>query len=102
MAGHKLVVLYDVPTDPAHFRAYYESTHLPLAARLPGLRASRHSFDVKGMGGPAPFFCVFEAEFDSEADMVAAFRSPEGRAVAADVPNYATGAVRMLHYPLGD
>ena len=28
--------------------------------------------------------------------------SPEGAAVAADVPNYATGGATILHYPLLD
>ena len=36
---HKFVVLYNQPEDPEHFRSYYESTHIPLAAGLPGLKA---------------------------------------------------------------
>ena len=96
---HKLVVHYSEPNYPAHFRKYYVETHVPLADKLPGLRASRYSFDAKVLGpGKAPF-CVFEAEFESEAALMAALKSPEGRAVAADVPNYASGGVTMLHYP---
>jgi len=47
---HKLIVLYGHPKDPAHFRRYYVETHLPLAARLPGLKGSRYSFAVEGIG----------------------------------------------------
>jgi uncharacterized protein (TIGR02118 family) len=47
---HKLLVLYHEPNDPAHFRKYYVETHLPLASKLPGLKASRYSFDVKPLG----------------------------------------------------
>jgi uncharacterized protein (TIGR02118 family) len=97
-----MLVLYPPPHDPEHFRAYYTETHLPLVAALPGLRARRYSFDVKAMGGESPYFCVFEAEFDDAAAMRAALKSPQGAAVAADVPRYATGGAHMLHYPVPD
>ena len=72
---HKLVVLYNEPKDPAHFRKYYVETHLPLVSKLPNLKASRYSFDVKPLG--------------------------PGKAVAGDVPNYASGGVTMMHFALG-
>jgi 4-carboxymuconolactone decarboxylase len=93
----KLVVLYGPPTDPEHFRNYYTGTHLPLVARLPGLLAMRHSFDVEGVGAPSPFFCIFEAEFADAPALGAAMASREGQAVTADVANYATGGVTILH-----
>ena len=95
---HKMLVLYPPPTDPDHFRSYYEETHLPLVKKLPGLKAHRHSFSVQGVGKASPYFCVFEADFANEAAMGAAMSSPEGKAVAADVKNYATGGVTILHY----
>jgi len=96
---HKLLVLYNEPKDPAHFRTYYVGTHVPLAEKLPGLKSSRYSFEVKPLGpGKAPYFCIFEGEFESEAALMSALGSQEGKAVAADVPNYATGGVTMLHY----
>ena len=48
---HRLLVLYPPPTDPDDFRSYYEDTHLPLAAKLPGLRGYRYSFDVAAAEG---------------------------------------------------
>lgn len=96
---HKLVVLYGQPKDPEHFRRYYVETHLPLAARLPGLKASRYSFAVEGLGEPSPWFCIFEGEFATEAAMTAALQSEIGRQVAADTANYATGGLTILHYP---
>lgn len=95
---HKMVVLYNEPKDPAHFRTYYVETHVPLAEKMPGLKASRYAFDVKPLGPGKPPFCVFEAEFENEAAMMNSLRSPEGKAVAADLPNYATGGASMLHY----
>lgn len=40
---HTLMVLYGPPTDPEAFRTYYQNTHLPIARKLPGVRAIRHS-----------------------------------------------------------
>jgi len=57
----KVVVLYGHPTDADHFRHSFEETHLPLAAKLPGLKASRHGFDLVAKGGsPSPYFCMWE------------------------------------------
>ena len=72
---------------------------MPLADKLPGLKASRYAFDVKPLGpGKPPYFCVFEAKFESEAALMAALQSKEGKAVAGDVPNYASGGVTMMHF----
>jgi hypothetical protein len=43
---------------------------------------------------------VFEADFDDAAALSAARASPEGQAVLADVPNYATGGVVVFNYEL--
>ena len=58
------------------------------------------SFDVAAAEGESPYFCVFEADFDDAAALSAARASPEGQAVRADVPNYATGGAVVLDYEL--
>ena len=97
---HRLLVLYPPPADREHFRTYYEGTHLPLAAKLPGLRGYRYSIDVVAGEGESRYYCVFEADFDDAVAYSAAMESPEGQAVRADVPNYATGGVVVLNYEL--
>ena len=62
--------------------------------------AYRYSFDVAAAEGESPYFCVFEADFDDAAALSAARASPEGQAVRADVPNYATGGAVVLNYEL--
>ena len=69
-----------------------------MAAKLPGLRGYRYSFDVAAAEGESPYFCVFEADFDDAAALSAARASPEGQAVRADIPNYATGGAVALNY----
>jgi uncharacterized protein (TIGR02118 family) len=96
---HRVLALYPHPADPEHFRAYYERTHIPLARTLPGLRGIRWSLGVEPIGeGAAPYFCVAELDFDDEAAVLAALQSPEGQAVVADVPNYASGGINLIHY----
>lgn len=96
---YTLMVLYGPVDQPHVFREYYENTHLPLARNLPGIRRTRLSLDIAAAEGPAPYGAVFEADFDSAEAMVTALESPEGQAAQADVPNFATGGVRILHFP---
>ncbi|GAB3367423.1 EthD family reductase [Amycolatopsis echigonensis] len=93
---HRLTVLYPPPADPDHFREYYVSTHLPLVAKMPGLIQSQYSLDVVG----SKYFAVFHADFESAEALAAAQASEAGKAVSADVPNYATGGVEVMHYTL--
>jgi len=95
---HRILALYPPPKDPAHFKKYYEEKHLPLAAQMPGLLSSRHSFAIEGITGPSPYFCIWEGEFANAAAMAAASQSEIGQKVAADVANYATGGVTILHF----
>jgi uncharacterized protein (TIGR02118 family) len=97
---HRLLVLYPPPTDPEHFRTYYEETHIALVAKWPGVRGFRYGFDIAAPQGESPYFCVFEADFDDAAALRAAQGSAEGQAVRADVPNYATGGAIVLDYEL--
>ncbi len=100
---HKVVVLYNQPADPQKFRDYYLTNHLPLAARLPGLVASRHSFNISGAGPvPAPFFAVWEGDFADADAAGSAMQSEIGQAVAADVGNYADGGFTIFQFTVED
>jgi uncharacterized protein (TIGR02118 family) len=95
---HKIVVLYPPQPDPEAFKAYYIKTHIPLVRKMPGLLALRYSFEIQGAGGASPYFCVFEGEFRDPAALGAAMASPEGQAVAGDVPNFAKNPPTLIHY----
>jgi uncharacterized protein (TIGR02118 family) len=99
---HKLVALYRQPPNPQLFRDYYESKHIPLVRKMPGIVRMNHNFDVKDLAGNSPFFCIFEAYFHSAADMMASAASPEGQAVQADIPNYQPGEVEIIHFEVPD
>ncbi|QTI69656.1 EthD family reductase [Gordonia polyisoprenivorans] len=96
---HKLVVLYPTPDDPNHFREYYENTHLPLAASLPGMLAWRYSLSVHAVP-ESPYFAIFEADFPDGDSVGAALASTVGQAVQADVANYTTRGAVVIDYPV--
>lgn len=93
----KLVVLYKKPADPAHFDKHFRSVHVPLVAKVPGLRS--YSFGpANGLdGGDGAFFWMFIGTFDSLKAMQEGLGSPEGKATVADIPNYYHEAPTILH-----
>ncbi|MFV0434696.1 MAG: EthD family reductase [Leucobacter sp.] len=94
---HKLTVLYPEPTDRTAFEQYYRSTHLPLCAKLPGVQEISYSLNLCEPGD-GPYYAIFQATFADQAALGAAMASPEGQAVEADVPNYATGGAIVFPY----
>jgi len=99
---HRLLVLYGMPNDPDHFRRYYESTHIPLGRAIPGVKRLDWTYDVQGVMGDSPYFCITEIDFDSAEALQAGLAAAEGQAAAADIPNYATGGVTLVHYDIAN
>lgn len=97
---HCLTVTYVEPRDKAHFKAYYEAHHLPLANRLPGLKSFSYAYP-EALGPAAAPFCIFRACFNDTAAMIAALQSDIGREVAADVPNYSPDGATLFHFAIG-
>ena len=95
----QVLVLYGTPADPAAFDHYYKETHIPLAWKIPALRAyTVSSGGVQSITGSTPPYLVATLTFDSMADISAALASPEGQATAADVANFATGGATILMF----
>ena len=92
-----IYVIYGEPKDPKAFDDYYEKTHTPLALKLPGLKELKISKGpVTVLGTERKVYLTARLSFDNIADLQAAMSSPEGKAVAADVPNYATGGAEII------
>ncbi len=91
---NKLTVQYCDPADPAVFEEHYREVHVPLAAKIPGLRRYTLS-KPHGLSATAPYL-VAELWFDDAAGLDAGLRSPEGAAASADVQNFAVGYVGMF------
>ena len=95
---HTLVVLYGHPLDRDAFRRYYRDVHLPLVRNIPGIRQFRHSYRLTAPEGSAPYFALFEADFDDEPAMQEAMTTAEGQLANADIPNFASGGVTVFTY----
>jgi uncharacterized protein (TIGR02118 family) len=99
--AYQLTVLYKQPDDVDAFDRYYESTHVPLATKLAGLRTYTVSGPEKGPdGAQPPYHLVAILTWDSAEDFQAAMGSAEGQAALADVANFATGGVDVLTGPV--
>ncbi|MCZ4313023.1 EthD family reductase [Comamonadaceae bacterium G21597-S1] len=93
----KLYAIYQQPADRAAFDTYYFETHVPLAKTIPGLRAYEVTRgEVMGMAGKHAVYLVATLSFDSMAAITEAMASPEGRATAADLANFASAGVDVM------
>ena len=92
-----LVAMYKKPADAAAFDAYYTSTHVPLAKKVPGLRSySVSTGKVMTPQGESPYHLVALLGFDSADAIAAGLGSPDGAKAAGDLGNFAQAGVDMF------
>lgn len=92
----RVSVCYGKPADPAAFDEYYDTTHIPLALKIPGLAGMTIGKCRSLMPDrEAPYYMVASLMFDSVEDLKIALKSPEMAAASADVTNFATGGVTL-------
>src|SRR5665213_4555079 len=93
----KLTVVYDNPKDPAAFEQHYNSIHVPLAQKIPGVRrAELAKVFPKEDGSPTPAYRVAELHFDDYASSLKAIANPEGHALIADAKTLGSSGVKFL------
>jgi uncharacterized protein (TIGR02118 family) len=93
---YEIVVCYGKPADPAAFDQHYRATHIPLTNKLPGLSDFTYG-KCRSLDGAEPaYYSVARLQFDTEEDLRQASTSPEMRAAARDVRDFATGGVTMF------
>ena len=93
----KLTVLYGHPTDIAAFEDYYTNTHLPKAAKMEGhTKLEITKFLSAPDGLKADYYRMAEFWFSSQEALQKTMESPEGKATAADLTNFATGGATLL------
>lgn len=93
----KGIVLYGHPKDVDAFEKYYAETHVSLVAKTKGVvKAEYTKFLPNPDGSASAFYRMAELYFESPAEMQQALSSPEGKAMAADLANFATGGVTII------
>ena len=98
----KLTLLYGHPADAMSFESYFANTHLPLAARINGVRRAEFSLVTGAMDGSrSPWYRIAELYFDDLKQLESAMGSPGGLAAVADLPNFANGGVTTIVSEVG-
>ncbi len=92
----KITVLYGHPIDAKAFESYYFATHMPIAAKIPGLARAELTRFTTGPNGEPAYYRMAELYFPSLEQMQAALQSVEGAAAVNDLPNFASGGATML------
>ena len=93
----KAAVLYEHPIDVEAFENYYTETHLPIVSKVQGIIKSEYTKFLPAPDGTAAgYYRMAELYFEGPAEMQQTLASPEGKAMAADLGNFATGGVTIL------
>jgi len=95
-----LIVLYNQPKDTAAFEKYYAEKHGPLVAshaqEIGFTRAEFVRFSPSADGKPAPVYRQADLRWDSKEARDKGMATAGFKAVAGDIPNYATGGFTVL------
>lgn len=95
-----VIVLYNQPKDTAAFEKYYAAKHLPLLAshtqEIGATRGELVKFAATIDGQRPAFYRMADLRFESRAALEKGIATPGFKAVAADIPNFATGGVIVL------
>ncbi len=98
----KLVALYRTPEDPAAFETHYFGIHTPLVQKWPGLIRLEVAKVTGAPIGEPKHYLMAEMYFQDETAMQNALRSPEGKATARDVMEFAGSLVSMFFAEVKD
>jgi uncharacterized protein (TIGR02118 family) len=94
---YQVTVLYNHPEDVEAFNSYYNETHVPLARKIPGLVGYYvHWCEPGPDGAKPPYHAIAILLGESKESLLAGLGTPEGRAAAGDVPNFATGGAQLV------
>lgn len=91
----KLVALYKQPSDKEAFDKHYFEHHMPLVEKIPGLLKAEVSKLKALPGTESSYYLMAEMYYDNIDSFNAAMASPEGKASAKDLVNFAKGNVEF-------
>lgn len=92
----KLIALYKKPDDVKAFEDHYFGVHTPLVRKWPGLRKLEVARITGAPIGEPKQHLIAEMYFDNAEAMQRALASPEGKAAARNVMEFAGSLVTMF------
>ena len=95
-----VIVQYNQPKDTAAFEKYYAEKHVPLfkshAQEIGVTRAELVRFSPSSDGKPAPIYRIADLRWDSQEARDKGMATAGFKAVAGDIPVFATGGYAVL------
>src|SRR5947199_10665220 len=95
-----VIVQYKQPKDTAAFEKYYAEKHVPLfashAQEIGVTRAELVRFSPSADGKPAPIYRIADLRWDSQEARDKGMATAGFKAVAGDLPVFATGGFTVL------
>ncbi len=95
-----VIVQYNQPKDTAAFEKYYAETHVPLfvshAQEIGVTRVELVRFSPSADGKPAPIYRIADLRWDSREARDKGMATAGFKAVAGDIPVFATGGFAVL------
>jgi uncharacterized protein (TIGR02118 family) len=92
----KLIALYRKPADPTAFDEAYFNTHLPLMAKVPGLKSTTVTRISRTLMGDS-YYLMTEMEFADTDALKNGLRSPEMAAAGDNLKTFADGLVTLMY-----
>lgn len=93
----KLIALYRKPQNVQEFDKHYNEIHTPLVLKMPGLRKLEITRITGAPIGESKYHLMAEMYFDSLDALNASNASPEGKAAARDLMNFAADVVTLFY-----
>ncbi len=85
----KLVAMYKTPADIEMFEKHYFEKHMPIVEKIPGLLRSEVSKLKILPGTDSNYYMMTEMYYEDMDSFNAAMATPEGKASARDIVNFA-------------
>jgi uncharacterized protein (TIGR02118 family) len=86
----KITVLYSQPQNSQEFDKYYFGKHMPMVYAVKDIKKVEVARPGPGPNGaPAPYYLVTELWFENPEVFKSVAATPEWKAIAADVANFA-------------
>ncbi|MCI0716228.1 MAG: EthD family reductase [Chlorobi bacterium] len=91
----KLIAIYKTPEDAEAFDKHYIENHMPLVDKIPGLIKSEVAKLKPMPGSENKYYMMTEMYYEDMDSFNSAMASPEGKATAKDLVNFAKNNVEF-------
>jgi len=98
----KLIALYKKPEEVTDFDRHFDSVHIPLIRKVPGLRKLEVTRITGAPIGESKYHAMLELYFDDRDAMDRSISTPEGKAVLRDVMSFASSLLTAFHGEIDD